>query len=83
MIYTQAAILETHRHSKVLPNGVLRRTLGDIKYKDYIIRKVKYILQSYVCRSMILFYGPQMNSSGKQCSDRLPHNQQQDGNMGH
>jgi hypothetical protein len=40
MVYTQAFILETHRHGRVVQMFVPRKALGDISYKDFVIKKV-------------------------------------------
>lgn len=39
LVYTEATIMEVMRHQTVLPFGVPRRAMQDIKYKDYTIPK--------------------------------------------
>jgi len=41
MIYTQAVVLEVHRFGIVLPHYIPRGALKDIRYKNYVIKKVK------------------------------------------
>jgi len=52
LVYTEATLMEVMRHQTVLPFGVPRRAMADIKYKDYTIPEgsIMYGVARYIMR---------------------------------
>lgn len=48
MPYTQAVILEAHRHGKTLPQFIPHKVEKDFYYKDYLIKKVGWKLNDQI-----------------------------------